>query len=96
MSLRNKPPCNRAKECFGGDPTGVCEILRSTNFYGEPCPFFKTHKEHKASRAWAKQRLIDIGRSDLLSYALFKSTNKRKIQPKAIENYTEQIEDMLP
>ena len=46
---------------------GLCLLLEDTDFNGRPCPFHKTKAEFEEGRAAAHQRLVAMGRSDLLA-----------------------------
>lgn len=62
----NRTECNRY-DCFA-NRRGRCRALTDTAFGGKGCPFYKTEAQASKGRAKAQDRLVAIGRQDLIAY----------------------------
>ena len=62
----NKTECKHYK-CFA-NRSGRCRALSDTDFGGKACPFYKTEAQAAEDRAKAQDRLVAIGRQDLIAY----------------------------
>lgn len=62
----NKTECNRY-DCFA-NRSGRCRVLTDTAFGDKTCPFYKTEGQASEERAKAQDRLVAIGRQDLIAY----------------------------
>lgn len=58
-------PCDAYTDCFA-NKGGRCIALNDTNFKERDCPFYKTEEEHRVSRRRSYERLLLLGRRDLL------------------------------
>ena len=55
--------CDR--DCFA-NKDGVCVCLEDNDFHGKDCLFFKTTAQCDADRQKSYERLVSIGRDDLI------------------------------
>ena len=53
------------RQC-AGNKDGFCRVLRSTDFEGKGCPFFKTAEQNEQERKAVMERLIAKDRQDLI------------------------------
>lgn len=62
----NRTECNKY-DCFA-NRSGRCRALTDTNFTAKACPFYKTVAQASDDRAKSQDRLVAIGRQDLIAY----------------------------
>ena len=55
------------KDCAACNREGRCRALDRADFPGRPCPFYKTWEQQKAENGAAWERLVALGRYDLLA-----------------------------
>lgn len=74
MKNRERQRANRRREGYPNCPNnqcasyrkGVCIVLASNDFGTRACPFFKTTKEAEMEREASLERLVGLGRHDLI------------------------------
>ena len=59
------PRCSAHRDCFA-NKDGVCVCLGDNDFHGKVCPFFKTTAQCDEDRQKSYERLVSIGRDDLV------------------------------
>lgn len=57
---KHVPPCG-CTECAANEEKH-CIALRTNNFDGRKCPFYKTKKQNEKEKACCEQRLADLHR----------------------------------
>ena len=62
---RELPRCTAHRDCFA-NKGGVCVCLGDNDFHGKDCPFFKTTAQCDAGRQKSYERLVALGRTDLI------------------------------
>ena len=69
LNLRAFEPCPMAKwDCAARSDRGLCVALKDIDYGpGKPCPFYKTAEQKAAENAKTRDRLVSIGRADLLA-----------------------------
>ena len=65
MRVTTKAPCSKHTDCFA-NIKGHCACLRNNDFGERECPFYKNNMTAAAERENAKQRLLKMGRTDLI------------------------------
>ena len=59
------PRCTAHRDCFA-NKNGACVCLGDNDFHGKDCLFFKTTAQCDADRQKSYERLVSIGRDDLV------------------------------
>lgn len=59
------PRCMVHRDCFA-NKCGVCVCLGDNDFHGKDCPVFKTTAQNDTDRQKSYERLVSIGRDDLV------------------------------
>ena len=69
LNLRAFEPCPMAQwDCAARSDRGLCVALRDIDYGpGKPCPFYKTAEQKANDEAKACDRLVRLGRDDLLA-----------------------------
>lgn len=57
--------CTAHRDCFA-NKDGVCVCLGDNDFHGKDCPFYKTPARNEADRQKSYERLVQLGRTDLI------------------------------
>ncbi len=66
-NLTSLPFCRMAeKDCAARNAGGKCEALERAYFRGRSCPFYKPEEQQRAENQACIERLLIIGRVDLL------------------------------
>ena len=55
------------KDCAACNGEGRCRALDRTDFRGKPCPFYKSAEQQTAENDSVWDRLVKLGRYDLVS-----------------------------
>ena len=59
-------PCIMQQKNCAACHNGICGLLENVDFKGNKCPFYKTEDQRVAEDTKALQRLMRIGRFDLI------------------------------
>ena len=59
------PHCTAHRDCFA-NKDDVCVCLGDNDFHGKDCPFFKITAQCDADRQKSYERLVQLGRTDLI------------------------------
>lgn len=55
-----------ATDCFAYGKNGTCNVLAQTTGYTAECPFRKTREQRMHEHSVAAQKLVNMGRDDLI------------------------------
>ena len=73
MKANLKPICN-CSDCFQNKSGVTCELLTANP--SQPCPFYKTHMEAETDKMEAHNRLVKLGRRDLIEKYEFNTARR--------------------